>query len=42
MNESPSEHGWFMRIRVGAEGKSSFDKLLDEVAYKKHVEDSAH
>lgn len=42
VNESPSEHGWFMKIRVGSEGKSSFEKLLDEVAYKKHVDDSAH
>lgn len=42
VNESPFEHGWFMKLRLNAEGKSSFSKLLDEAAYKKHVEDSAH
>lgn len=42
VNESPINLGWFMKIKLGSEGLATFEKLLDEEAYKKHVEDSAH
>lgn len=42
VNENPINLGWFMKIKLGSEGLATFDKLLDEAAYKKHVEDSAH
>ena len=40
VNESPFEQGWFVKIRLSAQGKAEFEKLLDEVAYKKHTEEA--
>ncbi|RYH24372.1 hypothetical protein EON65_16755 [archaeon] len=34
--------GWFIKLKLSAEGKQELNKLLDEAAYKKHVEDSKH
>ena len=42
VNESPFEKGWFMKIKLGASGKSEFDKLLDETAYKAHTSADQH
>lgn len=42
VNDSPINLGWFMKIKVGSEGLATFNNLLDEEAYKKHVEDAAH
>jgi glycine cleavage system H protein len=42
VNESPFEKGWFVKIKVGEEGKKQFDSLLDKAAYDKHIEDTKH
>eukprot|EP01031_Cornospumella_fuschlensis_P031629 gene31629-38224_t len=42
VNESPMKDGWFIKLKLSAEGKQELNKLLDEAAYKKHVEDSKH
>ena len=42
VNESPLEGGWFIKLKVGAAGKSDFAKLLDEKAYKKMCDEEAH
>ncbi len=40
VNESPIEEGWFMKIKLSAEGKSEFEVLSYEAAYTEHVENS--
>ncbi len=42
VNESPLKDGWFMKIKVSAAGKKEFEKLLDEKAYKAHVDSEKH
>ncbi len=42
VNDSPLKEGWFIKLKLSAEGKKELDKLLDEAAYEKHVEDSKH
>jgi len=42
VNESPIEEGWFCKVKVGAAGKSQFEELMDEAAYKTHVENEEH
>lgn len=42
VNDSPLEKGWFIKIKVGGEGKAQFDKLLSDSDYKKKCEEEAH
>jgi|LauGreSBDMM110SN_4_FD.fasta_scaffold362752_1 glycine cleavage system H protein len=42
VNESPYEKGWFIKIKVDSNGKTQFAKLLDEKAYKTHLESEKH
>mmetsp|Transcript_23431 Transcript_23431/g.25670 ORF Transcript_23431/g.25670 Transcript_23431/m.25670 type:complete len:151 (+) Transcript_23431:87-539(+) len=42
VNESPLEKGWFIKLKLSNAGKAEFTKLLDQAAYEKHVEESAH
>ena len=42
VNEAPLEGGWFIKLKVGAAGKADFAKLLDEKAYKAHLDAEAH
>ncbi len=42
VNESPYEKGWFIKIKVDSDGKAQFAKLLDEKAYKTHLESEKH
>eukprot|EP01039_Chlorochromonas_danica_P001823 gene1823-1992_t len=42
VNESPLKEGWFIKLKISAEGKKDLEKLLDEQAYQKHVEESKH
>lgn len=39
VNASPLEKGWFVKIKVGSDAKASFDKLLDDAGYHKHLAD---
>ena len=34
VNDSPMGEGWFMRLKLGPEGITGFDNMLDEKAYK--------
>jgi glycine cleavage system H protein len=40
VNESPLDQGWFIKIKLSAQGKTDLGKLLDEAAYKKHTEEA--
>lgn len=42
VNESPFKDGWFIKLKVGAQGKADFAKLLDQTAYKKVLEEEKH
>jgi len=42
VNESPFKDGWFIKLKVGAQGKSEHAKLLDEKAYKALLEEEKH
>lgn len=42
MNESPLKEGWFIKVKLSAEGKKQVGGLLDEKAYHQHCEDSKH
>ena len=42
VNDSPLEKGWFIKIKVGGEGKAQFDKLLSDADYKKKCDEEAH
>jgi len=35
VNESPDADGWFVKLKLS--GKSEFDALMDEAAYKAHI-----
>ena len=39
---NPYEKGWFIKIKVDSNGKTQFAKLLDEKAYKTHLESEKH
>lgn len=41
INESPTEKGWMVKLKVG-DVSAELAKLMDESAYKKYVEESKH
>jgi len=42
VNESPVKEGWFVKIKLSAQGKKDFEKLMDEAKYKAHVDAEKH
>ena len=42
VNDSPLEKGWFIKLKIGGEGKDQFSKLLSDADYKKKCDEEAH
>ncbi len=42
VNDSPLKEGWFIKIKVSKQGHAEFKALLDEKAYKVHVDSEKH
>jgi glycine cleavage system H protein len=41
VNDSPLK-GWFMKLKITKEGHAAFEGLMDETAYKAHVDAEEH
>ncbi|KAF3903436.1 hypothetical protein ABW20_dc0101872 [Dactylellina cionopaga] len=39
VNEDPLGGGWIVKLEVGEDGVKEFEGLMDEAAYKKHIEE---